>query len=70
MAERRFADLPPAGRAAVVVLGAAQIGLAAAAWTDLARRPAAEVAGDKRRWALRIGLNFCGPLWYFRRGRV
>lgn len=70
MAKRRFADFSPAGKAAVTVLGAVQIWLAAAAWTDLARRPAAAVAGDKRRWALRIGLNFIGPVWYFRRGRV
>lgn len=70
MAERTFTDLPPAGQTAVVVLGAVQIGLAAAAWTDLARRPAAEVVGDKRRWAVRIGLNFLGPIWYLRRGRV
>ena len=70
MAKRKFADLPPAGKTAVVVLGAVQIGLAAAAWTDLARRPAAAVVGDKRRWALRIGLNLLGPVWYFRRGRA
>lgn len=47
-----------------------QLALASAAWVDLARRPASEVRGPKWRWALVIGVNFAGPLSYFRWGRV
>jgi hypothetical protein len=43
--------------------------LAAAAWTDLARRPAAQVNGPKALWAGVISVNFVGPVAYFLRGR-
>jgi hypothetical protein len=46
-----------------------QVALAAAAWTDLARRPADRVNGRKPVWAAVIALNFIGPLLYFSRGR-
>ena len=44
--------------------------LAAAAWWDLARRPATQVRGPKWMWALVIGVNFVGPVLYFARGRA
>jgi hypothetical protein len=50
-------------------LGAVQVSLAAAAWTDLARRPARAVNGPKGVWALVIAVNTVGPLAYFRWGR-
>jgi len=53
----------------VLTLGAVQLSLAATAWTDLARRPAAQVNGSKARWALVIAINFFGPLAWFRWGR-
>ncbi|MFK0246043.1 PLDc N-terminal domain-containing protein [Amycolatopsis azurea] len=46
-----------------------QVTLAALAWTDLALRPATEVRGSKRRWALIIAINFAGPLAYLTWGR-
>jgi hypothetical protein len=67
---RRWSDLPPAQKAGVVVTTTIQFGLAAAAWTDLARRPAVQVRGPKWRWALVIAVNYAGPLAYFRWGRA
>ena len=69
MAGRRWADLSPRQRAGVVALGAVQVSLAAAAWTDLARRPARTVNGPKPVWALVIAINIVGPLAWFRFGR-
>ncbi|MGW5053702.1 PLDc N-terminal domain-containing protein [Actinokineospora sp. NPDC004072] len=56
-------------RGVVVALGAVQVALAAAAWADLARRPAAQVRGSKRWWAWGIAVNFVGPIAYLRWGR-
>ena len=67
--KRRWSDLNPRQRRWVLVAGAVQLSLAAAAWTDLARRPAAEVNGPKGLWAAVISVNFVGPLAYFLRGR-
>jgi hypothetical protein len=69
MANRRWADLSPRQRAAVLTLASVQLSLAVTAWTDLARRPARRVNGPKPLWALVIAVNFVGPLAYFRWGR-
>jgi hypothetical protein len=69
MSRRRWSDLTPRQQTAVLVLGSVQMSLAATAWTDLARRPAAAVNGSKLGWALVIAINFIGPLAYFRWGR-
>jgi hypothetical protein len=69
MAGRRWADLSPAQRAGVIALGAVQVSLAIAAWTDLARRPARTVNGPKPVWAVVIAVNTIGPLAWFRWGR-
>jgi len=69
MPRRRWNDLSPREQTAVLTLGAVQLSLAATAWTDLARRPAAQVNGSKARWALVIAINFFGPLAWFRWGR-
>lgn len=68
MARRRWSDLSSRQQAAVLTLASVQLSLAATAWTDLARRPAAEVNGSKSRWALLIAINVIGPVAYFRRG--
>ena len=44
---------------------AVQIALAAAAWTDLARRPTEQVCGPKAVWAVAIAVNFVGPISYY-----
>ena len=68
--KRRWSDLSPRTRAAFVVLGAVEVALAGAAWTDLIRRPRDQVRGSKWRWAMVIPVNIIGPLVYFRWGRV
>jgi Phospholipase_D-nuclease N-terminal len=69
MARRTWGDLSPGQRVAVLVMGSAQLALAATAWTDLARRPARQVNGRKALWAAAIAVNWIGPLAYFRWGR-
>ncbi|MFD6070562.1 PLD nuclease N-terminal domain-containing protein [Amycolatopsis lurida] len=58
---------PNAG--ALGFLAGVQLTLAAVAWTDLATRPATEIRGPKRRWALIIAVNFVGPITYLTWGR-
>jgi hypothetical protein len=55
-------------RSAILVLGSIQLSLAATAWADLAARPAEEITGSKRTWALIIAINWIGPICYFRWG--
>lgn len=66
---RRWSDLSPAQQRAIIAAGVVQVALAAAAWTDLARRPAAGVRGPKAAWAAAIAVNFVGPVAYFAWGR-
>jgi hypothetical protein len=68
MTRTRWADLTPRQQAAVLVLGSLQLSLAATAWIDLARRPAAQVNGRKGVWAAVIAVNWVGPLSYLRWG--
>ena len=67
---RRWQDLSHRQRTTLVVSSIVQFTLAGAAWWDLARRPASGVRGPKWSWALLIGINFVGPLSYFRWGRA
>lgn len=69
MTRRRWSDLTPKQRTAVLVLGSVQLSLAATAWADLVRRPPQQVNGSGIRWASIIAINFFGPLAYFRWGR-
>ena len=69
MSRRRWSDLTPAQRAAIASAAAVQIGLAAGAWYDLGRRPAALVRGPKPVWALALAVNVVGPIAYFTVGR-
>jgi hypothetical protein len=43
--------------------------LLAAALADIYRRPAEEIRGDKRLWAVVAFVNFVGPVSYFLFGR-
>jgi phospholipase D-like protein len=66
---RTWSDLSERQRTAVLVATSVQLSLAATAWVDLFRRPAAQVNGSKARWAAVIGINFVGPVSYFLWGR-
>lgn len=70
MPVRRWRDLRPRTKAAIVVGGAVHLGLAAVAFTDLLRRPAEQVNGRKPLWAAVITVNFVGPIAYLRWGRA
>jgi len=66
---RRWRDLTRRQKTAWSVSAMVQFGLAAAAWTDLARRPPAQVRGPKWRWVAVIAVDYAGPIAYFRWGR-
>jgi hypothetical protein len=67
--KKRWAELSTPQRAGIVAGGAVQLALLGAALADLARRPGAEVNGNKRVWAAVSFVNFVGPLAYFAFGR-
>jgi hypothetical protein len=69
MARKKWSEMTTSQRRSVVVMGAAQLSLATAAWVDLARRPAEQVNGSKGKWAAVIAINWIGPIVYFARGR-
>jgi hypothetical protein len=69
MAHQHWRDLTPTQRRLFVAASALQVGLAAAAWTDLARRPQEAVNGRKPLWAGAIAVNFIGPIAYLCFGR-
>lgn len=72
MVKKRWGDLSPNTRRFVVIVGAVEGLLKAAALVDLARRPAEEVRGPKASWAAAIlGINSVGvvPITYFTYGR-
>ena len=69
MARKRWRDLSPRQQTAILVAASVQLSLAATAWVDLARRPAALVRGPKPLWAAAIAVNVAGPIAYFVAGR-
>jgi hypothetical protein len=66
---QRWSDLTPGQQRSIVVAGAVQLLLAAAALLDLRRRPAEQVRGSKKLWTAAAFVNFVGPLAYFLFGR-
>jgi hypothetical protein len=66
---KRWQDLSPAQQAAVVLVGTLQLTLLVAALLDIRRRPAEQIRGTKRVWALLAFVNFIGPISYFLFGR-
>lgn len=65
----KWFELRAARKPFIVAAGALQITLALCAWFDLARRPAGQVRGSKKRWVPIIAMNTVGPLTYFAFGR-
>jgi hypothetical protein len=68
--QKKWQDMSTCRKSIVVVAAVVQIALAVRAWADLARRPKSEVRGRKAWWASVIGINYVGPLAYFRWGRI
>ena len=69
MATKKWHDLGPRQRRAIMVGGTVQAALALSAWYDLSHRPQELVNGPKALWTLAIAINFVGPIAYFRFGR-
>jgi len=69
MAKQKFADLPPAQQRAIVIAGAVQLTLLAAALFDISRRPQEQIKGPKPLWVGISFINTIGPLAYFFFGR-
>jgi hypothetical protein len=72
MARKRWGDLDPRIRRLIIVGGAIEGTLKIAALVDLARRPASEIRGSKKGWAVAVALaNSAGavPIAYFACGR-
>jgi hypothetical protein len=67
--KKRWSDLSPGQRKAIVAAGVVQNSLLAAAWIDMYRRPAERVKGDKRVWAAAALISWIGPISYFAFGR-
>ncbi len=66
----RWDDLSRRQKVLAAICMTSQFALAAAALTDLARRPAIQINGSKRMWVPVIGgVYYVGPLLYFRIGR-
>ncbi|HEU0256580.1 MAG TPA: hypothetical protein VFQ96_01925 [Microbacteriaceae bacterium] len=70
MAKRKWRELPPALRTAIIAAAAVQIALVGAAHADMSRRPAEQIRGPKGLWRLATLVNFVGPVAYFRWGRL
>lgn len=72
MARKRWRDLNPRVRQAILLAGAFEAGLRVAALIDLSRRPAAEVHGPKKLWGAAIAVVNSGgavPILYLLHGR-
>src|SRR5664279_1049057 len=66
---RRWSDLSPRSRAALIPGAAVQFALLGAALADLRRRSPEEVNGPRELWVAVSFINFVGPLAYFVLGR-
>ena len=62
-------DLSGKRKTGMVIVGLAQVALTAAAYRDLAKRPADEIEGTKLAWGIALLVNWIGPLTYFAKGR-
>jgi hypothetical protein len=68
-AKRRWSDLSPRARAAIIAAGVVQNSLLVAALVDLRRRPKRKIRGDKRLWTAAAFVSWIGPISYFAYGR-
>jgi hypothetical protein len=67
--KRRWKDLSPRARAAIVAVGVVQNSLLVATLVDLRRRPARKIRGDKKVWTAAAFVSWIGPISYFAYGR-
>jgi hypothetical protein len=71
VARKRWSDLSPRARRAIVVVGMAEAALKAAMLMDLRHRTPEQVKGSKRLWGWSALVNSAGliPISYFLFGR-
>ena len=69
MQPKQWQDLTDRQKRGIVVLGALQITLLAAALIDIRRRSADAINGSKRLWTAIVFINGIGPIAYFVFGR-
>jgi hypothetical protein len=66
---RRWRDLSPRVRAAIIALGVVQYSLLVVTLIDIRRHPARKIRGDKRLWTAAAFVNWVGPIGWFAYGR-
>ncbi len=69
MPKKRWDEFSGAQKGVIVLTGAVQPGLWAAALVGIFRRPAGEIRGGKRLWVTAAFINYVGPISYFLIGR-
>ncbi len=67
--KKKWSEISPARRWAMVAAGAVQLTLQAAALRDIAKRTPEQINGSKKLWVAASFLNFAGPIAYFMKGR-
>ncbi len=67
--KKKWSDLTPTQQRAVVLLGAVEVILTAAATVDVLRRDASHVRGPKALWVSAFVVQPFGPIAYFAAGR-
>ncbi len=67
--QKKWSDFTTGQQSAIRLGVVLQITLLVAALWDMWRRPADEIRGDRRLWALISRVNFAGPIAYFLVGR-
>jgi hypothetical protein len=67
--KKRWSDLSPTQRRAIIGGGIVQNSLLVAALVDIRRRPQKKVRGDKRLWAAGAFVSWIGPIAWFTYGR-
>jgi hypothetical protein len=69
MSKKWWDEVSGVQKRAIVLTGAVQLGLLAAALVDIYRRPTGEIRGGKRLWVAAAFINYVGPISYFLFGR-
>ena len=69
MARKKWSERSKVSRALIVITGAVELVLLAAALIDIKRRPADQIKGSKRMWTGLAFINMVGPIAYFVFGR-
>ena len=69
MKQKRWEDLTPRQRAAIIAGGTVELVITTVALVDLARRPKRLVRGRKRFWLTSFAVQPFGPIAYLAFGR-